>query len=90
MKSLMSNAEFDKLTQAVASVDATVLKLAVFERVYDIFRASVVTPEAAPFVVGRIYEALTPWREHTIAGARLTAELERRAHPEPEPATRDI
>ncbi|MGH9931451.1 MAG: hypothetical protein ACREA9_19765 [Pyrinomonadaceae bacterium] len=69
---------FDELTQQVQSVDVSALKLETFDRVADIFRGSVITPEAAPFVVGRLFEAMQPWSKHTAAAGKLKAELLRR------------
>jgi hypothetical protein len=39
------------------------LKASVLDRVWKIFSGSVIKPEAAPFVIGRMYEVLEPYRE---------------------------
>ncbi len=39
------------------------LKSSVFDGVWDIFSSSVISPEAAPFNIGRIYQAVAPYRQ---------------------------
>lgn len=46
---------------------ALALKASTLDRLWAIFGTSAIKPEAAPFVIGRLYEAFDPYREMLFA-----------------------
>lgn len=61
------------------------LKASTLDSVWNIFSTGVITPDAASFVVGRIYESLAPYRDATYTIKRFEeleaklADMEREA-----------